>query len=105
MAAAAVRDTIRRATDEAAPTKYPPHTEARKTFVSVGYRDSCLACAAPVVRRAFFDRSTRRETRLERVPVTIVVTAPILLTCFAHVYWIPIEKAAKKTRATLKEIK
>src|SRR5215469_6543116 len=98
-AAAAVRETLRRATDEAPPTKYPPHTEARKTVVSEGYKYSRFSCSAPVVWSVSFDRFTRRE----RVPVTIVVITPSLLTCFAHVYWIPIERAAKKTRYILNE--
>jgi hypothetical protein len=109
IAAAAARDTIRTATDEAAPTKYAPHTKARKAVVSLGCLNPCLVCTS-VVELVFFEfgelgspLSTRRETRLERVPVTIVVTMPILLTCFAHPYWIPIEKAAKKTRTIFNE--
>jgi hypothetical protein len=79
--ATAKRDTKRTATEDAAPAKYPPHTAARKMVVSAGCCNWGLTHFMGVAESAFFrsgdigsPRSTRRETRLERVPVTSVVT-------------------------------
>jgi hypothetical protein len=45
-------------------------------------------------------RLTSREIRFERVPVIIVVTTLLLFTCFAQMNWIPIGKAAIRSKET-----